>query len=79
MNEAQGIATFLNAAGVTGCLILFILGLRLEWWFLASHVKVLEKRIAQLERDNDRWQEGFLRATGAAEKIASAVAREKSE
>lgn len=54
MNEAQGISAFLNAAGVTGALILFIIGLRLRWWYLASHVELLEKQAAEQRAEFDK-------------------------
>lgn len=63
--SVPGLYDWLVQAGLVGALLLFVAGLRWEWWYLASHVRLLakqleeqrqdyERRIAELERARDQ-------------------------
>lgn len=52
--SVPGLYDWLVQAGLVGALLLFVAGLRWEWWYLASHVRLLVKQAEELRQDYER-------------------------
>lgn len=62
MEALTAIIKLVHEAGVEGCLIVFIVGLRLEWWVMGGHYRAIKP-----------WQDAALRERALARHAVEAV------
>jgi hypothetical protein len=66
---------YLSRASVIVFLVLFILGLRREWWVLGNQHKDLLTRHERLRAEKDAWMHTALKSTGIADTLSQELRR----
>jgi hypothetical protein len=70
LGQFTSVLGMLNALGVPGCLLLFIVGLIRKWWVLGSFHHDQEKRIERLEGKVDDWKSIALTSLSTGDRLA---------
>lgn len=62
MEALKALLELVHAAGVEGCLVIFIVGLKLEWWVMGGQYRAIKP-----------WQDAALRERTIARRAVEAV------
>lgn len=83
MEEIKTISDVIQASGIIGLFVWFIIGLMKGWWVMKSSHDELKERIQELKQDRDEWKSTALRGTDIAERsvgtAASAIGQRRLE